>query len=52
MPKYQNYFINLSGPSKNLCLMAHLVRETREVKSGDPFTIKMEKAGGFVMIVE
>jgi len=31
---------------------AHLVRETREVKSGDPFTIKMEKAGGFVMIVE
>jgi alpha-glucosidase len=31
---------------------AHLVRETLEVNSGDLFTIKMEKAGGFVMTVE
>lgn len=31
---------------------AHLVKESMEVKSGDPFTVTMEKAGGFVMLVE
>jgi alpha-glucosidase len=31
---------------------SRLVRESMEVKSGDPLAIKMEKAGGFVMVVE
>ncbi len=31
---------------------ARLVRERMEVHSGDPFAVHMEKAGGFVMILE
>jgi alpha-glucosidase len=31
---------------------ARLVKEHMEVQSGDPFTVHMEKAGGFVLILE
>jgi len=31
---------------------SRLVKERMEVQSGDPFTVTMEKAGGFVMILE
>jgi len=31
---------------------ARLVKKRMEVQSGDPFTVRMEKAGGFVMILE